>query len=1310
MISLVMVRESLRLLLALCCCLTPGVRTVSAAPVKAERACELARAYVARHYADGTATAGTPTARRLREQRAVAMSQAAVTLTRHGRTIGHVIPLAPEGFVLVRSDDLLPPVKLHTARGSFDDLPPLFAEVLRIELTAECEALDALQARGEKPDPRHAAQWQQLLDAGAAPLMPVTTEPLASGEILTTTAWGQGQPYNLYCPVAAGGPGGRVVAGCVAIAMSQIMRYHQHPAAIAADSVYTDNQGACQGTHRASDAGLQAYDWAAMPNTLYLDSPAAEQQAVARLVYHAGVTVTMDYEFDGSGALSTDVANALRDSFGYACDNLVLKWFYTDAKWYQKIASDIDARRPVYYSFSESDFGNGHAVVCDGYRNGDEIHLNLGWYGSYDAWYNLDTVKCAGYEWTVHYAVYGIRPQPTVSLAASLDAADLTWSTGGNAEWLGQVATTHDGTDAARSGNLRDSQESWLQTTVTGPGTLSFWWKVACEDNWDYLCLEIGGSEVARSDGFSDWQQVSVTVPAGSQTAKWRFVKDGSYSSGADCGWLDEVAFTYTPLPPAPGNLTASDGTDESCVHLSWPATGDATDYRVFRNSLDDSGGASQIGTTATNSFDDGAAAPGDVYYYWVKASNAFGDSGFSTGDSGWRAWSRILWPGGNLRFGWIQLGQTATRTLVMTNAGTATLSVHDITVAPPLSASPTSLAIPAGGHGEASVTFSATSAVSLAATVMIYSDRTGGTNTVPVSGYVGRAPALLSAPNLPDATAGRPYDTAIVMSGDPVPVLRLANGEKLPPGLRLLATGALTGTPLAAGAGGFTVAANNGFAPVFTRRLTLTVRDASTPPSVGSLIYVDATCPDDSGDGESWSTAKRTIQAGIDAAASNGLVLVMDGIYREGARPTPGGTLSNRVIVSKGITVRSLNGPLTTAIEGPGAAAFDSASAMRCVFIENGGLVGFTVRGGATRQTGDNQDCDGAGVFIGGATAQRVRDCLIGWNRARNGGGVYGGILENCTLAGNEGYAGGGANASDLRNCIISTNLAIHGGGAYNSMLSQCLVTGNRAQARGGGVFVATPLERRANSCMIVNNQAWQTGGGAYGGTLNNCTIYANYAASGGHGAFGSSLNNCIVGGSGTVSQCASVVACYTCAATELPGEGNLCAEPLFSDPDGGDLRLMAESPCRNTGWNPYAEGGEDFHGRERIQEARVDMGASEFCAATPGDIAGPDYEAWLGACGGGVGCDFRATATADLDGDGHTAGQEYEAGSLPQDAGSVFRAGIELSDGLPRITWQPDLGAARIYTVEGKSALEASWEATNAASRFFRVKVAWP
>ena len=56
-------------------------------------------------------------------------------------------------------------------------------------------------------------------------------------------------------------------------------------------------------------------------------------------------------------------------------------------------------------------------------------------------------------------------------LGDALDAPSLAWTTGGDANWLSQTSVTHDGVDAGQNGDISDSQESWVQTTVTGPGT-----------------------------------------------------------------------------------------------------------------------------------------------------------------------------------------------------------------------------------------------------------------------------------------------------------------------------------------------------------------------------------------------------------------------------------------------------------------------------------------------------------------------------------------------------------------------------------------------------------------------------------------------------------------------------------------------------------------------------------------------------------------------------------------------------------------------------------------------------------------------
>lgn len=158
--------------------------------------------------------------------------------------------------------------------------------------------------------------------------------------------------------------------------------------------------------------------------------------------------------------------------------------------------------------------------------------------------------------WKIRWAV------SAVIITAAAHAAELTFTTGGDASWFPQTSVTHDGISAEQSGAITHSQESWIQTTVTGAGTLTFWWKVSSERSYDFLSIYINGTLRDRISGDADWNQCSVDLPDGENVIKWCYTKDYSDSGGQDTGWLDEVAFA--PAPPEP-QITAQPG---SCTNV----------------------------------------------------------------------------------------------------------------------------------------------------------------------------------------------------------------------------------------------------------------------------------------------------------------------------------------------------------------------------------------------------------------------------------------------------------------------------------------------------------------------------------------------------------------------------------------------------------------------------------------------------------------------------------------------------------------------------------------------------------------------
>jgi hypothetical protein len=135
---------------------------------------------------------------------------------------------------------------------------------------------------------------------------------------------------------------------------------------------------------------------------------------------------------------------------------------------------------------------------------------------------------------------------PPISIADGTDTPQLSWSAGGATPWRGHNAVTIDGVDAGATGRISHNQETWMQTTVAGPGRLSFRWKVSSESGYDYLRFRLNGAEVTaipRISGNTGWLWRSIVVPAGAHTFRWTYSKDGSADRGSDAAWVDLVKF-----------------------------------------------------------------------------------------------------------------------------------------------------------------------------------------------------------------------------------------------------------------------------------------------------------------------------------------------------------------------------------------------------------------------------------------------------------------------------------------------------------------------------------------------------------------------------------------------------------------------------------------------------------------------------------------------------------------------------------------------------------------------------------------------
>jgi hypothetical protein len=208
---------------------------------------------------------------------------------------------------------------------------------------------------------------------------------------------------------------------------------------------------------------------------------------------------------------------------------------------------------------------------------------------------------------------------PTVPLPFALND-NLNWITNRPSPWYGQTNISHDGVAAAQTFFLADGSQTTLRTTVTGPGTLSFWWKVSSETNADVLSFGYGGTNVVQISGEAGWEQHTYFLPPGSQNLLWTYAKDASGSAGQDAAWVDEVIYTVGGTGPfiltQPTNQISLGGTP-AVFAVAANGTPDLSYQWRFN-------GADIPGATA-NSFTIGGPLGSDDGDYTVLITNAYG-------------------------------------------------------------------------------------------------------------------------------------------------------------------------------------------------------------------------------------------------------------------------------------------------------------------------------------------------------------------------------------------------------------------------------------------------------------------------------------------------------------------------------------------------------------------------------------------------------------------------------------------------------------------------------------------------------------
>ena len=291
-----------------------------------------------------------------------------------------VFNLGSDSFVIIAGDDAYRPVIGYSDESAFDagNIPP----ALQDYLAGITESVSRLRNRGNATaTPLVAAEWATLMEHGHL----LSRFGGRVGEYFCLTKWNQDYPYNICCPEDPAGSGGHTYVGCLATAMSQLMRFWAYPAkGIGSHCYYHNDYGQI-----CADFGNTEYDWDNMPYVLSSSSADAEKMATGTLCFHAGVTIDMGYGPDGSGGASGPIPGVMNTYFNY-CDAIVQlrRDDFELETWKTMVREQFDMGWPMYYGGCQD--GGCHAFVCDGYDDYDMFHFNLGWGGSSNGWYIID--------------------------------------------------------------------------------------------------------------------------------------------------------------------------------------------------------------------------------------------------------------------------------------------------------------------------------------------------------------------------------------------------------------------------------------------------------------------------------------------------------------------------------------------------------------------------------------------------------------------------------------------------------------------------------------------------------------------------------------------------------------------------------------------------------------------------------------------------------------------------------------------------------------------------------------------------------
>lgn len=292
------------------------------------------------------------------------------------------------GFIIVSGDDRTVPILGYSDEGHFDagKLPVN----MKSWLQGYEDQMKILDAMGD-------AQAKTMLSAPRRARVVDTRNSIAP---MLTTKWNQAAPYWNKCPefmdIDENGDtiGDFAFTGCVAVSMAQVMKYHNWPQQTTKEiPSYTFNYntgGYNWGTVEMESLPVTTFDWEHMKDSYNGSEDTVYTDAVSTLMYYVGCSVKSQYGVSSTGAYTDDIPKGFTEYFAYDPSTIQIRFRtdYTQDVWDDMVYQELADGRPLIYNGTAGNSG-GHSFVCDGYEYGNYFHINWGWGGTGNGYFQL---------------------------------------------------------------------------------------------------------------------------------------------------------------------------------------------------------------------------------------------------------------------------------------------------------------------------------------------------------------------------------------------------------------------------------------------------------------------------------------------------------------------------------------------------------------------------------------------------------------------------------------------------------------------------------------------------------------------------------------------------------------------------------------------------------------------------------------------------------------------------------------------------------------------------------------------------------